>query len=288
LPYQAEAFFYGSLAEPMSCIIGSFKEFFHVKPGVHKHEMGIKEGGTLAILAGAGPMGLGAIDYAIHCDCKPSRIIVTDIDNDRLKRAENLLHPDEASKNGVELIYINTSELENPADNLILNNGGKGFDDVLVMAPVREVVELGDRILGTDGCTSFFAGPTNTEFSAEVNFYNIHYGSTHIIGTVGGNSEDMLECITMAEKGYIDPSVMITHVGGLDASADATLTLPKIPGGKKLIYTQISLKLTAISDFEKEGKSNPLFARLAEIIVNNNGLWCLEAEKFLLSHAKSI
>jgi hypothetical protein len=156
------------------------------------------------------------------------------------------------------------------------------------MAPVRAVVELGDKILGTDGCTSFFAGPTNTEFSAEVNFYNIHYGSTHIIGTVGGNSEDMQECIDMAEKGMIDPSVMITHVGGLDASADATLTLPKISGGKKLIYTQISLKLTAISDFEEEGKSNPLFARLAEIVHDNNGLWCLEAEKFLLSNAKSI
>lgn len=47
---------------------------------------------------------------------------------------------------------------------------------------------------------------------------------------------------------------MITHIGGLDAYADTTLHLPEIPGGKKLIYTQIHMPLTAIEDFRKIGK----------------------------------
>jgi len=67
---------------------------------------------------------------------------------------------------------------------------------------------------------------------------------------------------------------------------DTTLNLPKIPGGKKLIYTHISLELTAISDFEKKGESNPLFRKLAEIVKRNNGLWCTEAEEYLLENAK--
>ena len=46
--------------------------------------MGIKPGGNMAILAGVGPMGLGAIDYAIHAEIKPSRLVVTDIDKARL------------------------------------------------------------------------------------------------------------------------------------------------------------------------------------------------------------
>jgi hypothetical protein len=33
-------------------------------------------------------MGLGAIDYALHCDRKPGLIVVTDIDDARLARAE--------------------------------------------------------------------------------------------------------------------------------------------------------------------------------------------------------
>jgi threonine dehydrogenase-like Zn-dependent dehydrogenase len=65
LPFEGEAFYLGSLAEPMSCIVGSFHASYHTRPGSYEHEMGIVEGGAMALLAGAGPMGLGAIDYAL-------------------------------------------------------------------------------------------------------------------------------------------------------------------------------------------------------------------------------
>ena len=91
LPYSGDAFFYGSLSEPVSCIVGGFHASYHTKAGSYVHEMGIKEGGKAAILAGVGPMGLGAIDYAIHCDRKPSLLVVTDIDSARLERAAKLL-----------------------------------------------------------------------------------------------------------------------------------------------------------------------------------------------------
>ena len=91
LRYSGEAFFYGSLAEPVSCIVGAFHANYHTTAGKYVHDMGIKEGGCLAILAGAGPMGLGAIDYAIGCGRKPSLVVVTDIDDARLARAEEIL-----------------------------------------------------------------------------------------------------------------------------------------------------------------------------------------------------
>ena len=56
----------------------------------------------------------------------------------------------------------------------------------------------------------------------------------------------------------------------------------KIPGGKKLIYTNIDMELTAIDDFEKKGETDPLFAELAKITKKHNGLWSAEAEKYLL------
>lgn len=62
--------------------------------------------------------------------------------------------------------------------------------------------------------------------------------------------------------------------------------LPEIPGGKKLIYTHVSLPLTAISDFEEKGKSDPFFAELDRICKKHNGLWNAEAEKYLLTNAK--
>lgn len=59
-------------AEPMSCIIGTFHAMYHTRDGEYVHDMGIVEGGKMALLAGVGPMGLGAIDYALHCARKPS------------------------------------------------------------------------------------------------------------------------------------------------------------------------------------------------------------------------
>ena len=144
----------------MSCIIGAFHASYHTKTGVYIHEMGIKEGGNLALLAGVGPMGLGAIDYALHCNRKPGLMVVTDIDDARLKRAESIYSVQEAATNGVKLIYVNTKSFDKPAEYLKSLTGNKNFDDVFVFAPVKPVIEQGDQILGFDGCLNFFAGPT--------------------------------------------------------------------------------------------------------------------------------
>lgn len=288
LPYEGEAYFYGSLAEPMSCIIGAFRASYHTEPGKYEHKMGIVPGGNMAILAGAGPMGLGAIDYAIHNDRKPKRLVVTDINAARLKRAAQIFTVEEAAKMGIELHYVNTSDMEDPTEHLLSLTDGAGYDDVFVFAPVAELVEMGDRMLARDGCLNFFAGPTDPNFSAKLNFYNVHYASTHIVGTSGGNTDDMKEALELMGKGIINPAAMITHIGGLDSAAEATLNLPNIPGGKKLIYTNIEMELTAIEDFEEKGKTDPMFAKLAEIVKAHNGLWNAEAEKYLLANAKPI
>lgn len=286
LEYHANEYFYGSLSEPLSCIIGTFHAQYHTRQGVYVHDMGIKEGGNLAILAGAGPMGLGAIDYAIHCDRKPGLLVVTDIDQARLDRAASIYTVEEAAKHGVKLVYANTRE--NAVETLMGISGGKGYDDVMVFAPVPAVIEQGDAILAYDGCLNFFAGPTNPALSANFNFYNVHYAAHHLVGTSGGNTADMKEALDMIAAGRMNPAGMITHVGGLNAVAETTLNLPKIPGGKKLIYPNINLPLTAIDDFAKAGESDPLFAKLAEICGRNNNLWCGEAEAYLLAHAEAI
>lgn len=288
LPYNGEAFFYGSLAEPMSCIVGTFHANYHTTPGTYEHSMGIVEGGNMAILAGVGPMGLGAIDYAIHCDRKPGLLVVTDIDDARLLRAAFIYTAEEAKRNGIKLRYINTSKIENPAEFLKSLTNGAGYDDVFVFAPVKPVVEMGDGILGRDGCLNFFAGPSNTAFSADFNFYNVHYNYTHVVGTSGGNTADMKESLALMAEGRINPASMITHIGGLNSAKETTLNLPKIPGGKKLIYANINMELTAIDDFREKGKADAMFLRLADIVSQNNGLWCIEAEQYLLLNAEKI
>ena len=287
LPYENDTFFFGSLSEPMSCIVGTYHAMYHTQLGSYEHKMGIVESGKLALLAGAGPMGLGSIDYALHCDRRPKLLVVTDIDDARLKRAESIYTVEHAASCGVELKYVNTATVEDPVAALVSLTGSTGYDDVICFAPVRAVVEQANAILGFDGCLNFFAGPSDTVFTAGLNFYNIHYASHHIMGTSGGNTDDMRESIAMMNAGKINPAAMITHIGGLNCVAETTKNLPRIPGGKKLIYNHIELPLTALADFTEAGKTNSLFYELDRIVKAHNGLWCAEAERYLLAYAKT-
>ncbi len=282
IEYNSKCFFKGSLAEPMSCIIGAFNASYHTEKGKYIHKMGVKRGGKILILAGCGPMGIGAIDYALNAlDLPPELLVVTDANEDRINRAKSLF-------DGENVTIVNTSN----KDELLKLSRGNGYDDVFVFAPVESLVELGDSLLAEDGCLNFFAGPTRTDFSAKFNFYNAHYASTHIVGTSGGNMDDMKAAAWLMEHDVIDPSIMITHIGGIDAVVDTTLNLPKIDGGKKLIYNEISLPLTKIEDFEelsKNGGANAsLFAGLGRICRENDNIWCEEAEKYLLQNAKKM
>lgn len=285
LKYNGESYYDASLAEPMSCIIGAFHANYHTKMGSYEHLMGIVEGGKLALIAAAGPMGLGAIDYALHADRRPGSIVVADVNEARLERAKQIF-ADKAQKANIDLTFVNTAAVADPVAYLIELTDGAGYDDVFAFAPVKAVVELADKILARDGCLNFFAGPTDTKFTASCNFYNVHYGSTHIMGTTGGNTDDMRESLRLTEQGRINPAVMVTHIGGIDAAAEATLTLPDKPAGKKLIYTGLNLPLAAIEDFAELGKTKPIFAELAKITAQHNGLWSVEAEKYLLANCK--
>ncbi len=285
LAYKGEGYYPASLAEPLSCVIGAMHANYHTTPGSYEHKMDIVDGGKMAILAGVGPMGLAAINYVLRRDDrKPSVLVVTDVDQTRLDRAATILPIDFAASRGIDLKYINTGKMENPVEELKAITGGYGYDDVFVFAPVKPVVEQGDAVLAFDGCLNFFAGPSDPNFSATFNFYNVHYAYTHVVGTSGGNTDDMNEALAMMSKG-LDPAGLVTHIGGLGAVIEATKHLPEIQGGKKLIYTHIDMPLTPISDFAKMGETNPIFKTLAEICEKNLGLWSLEAESFLLANA---
>lgn len=288
LPFHGEGFYPASLSEPLSCVIGAIHANYHTNPGSYIHKMEIVDGGKMALLAGVGPMGLAAINYILHReDRKPSLLIVTDIDQTRLDRAAGLYTVAFAASRGIDLKYVNTSDFANPILSLKEISGGEGFNDVFVFAPVAPVIEQADALLAFDGCLNFFAGPSDPNFKAPLNFYNVHYAYTHVVGTSGGNTDDMKEALKLMSAG-LDPAGLVTHIGGINAVIDATLHLPEIPGGKKLIYNHIEMNLTPIAEFAQKGKNNPVYARLAEICNKYKGLWSTEAETYLLANSDKL
>src|SRR4030042_506467 len=142
LKYNGEGYFPASLSEPMSCIVGTFNASYHTTPGSYIHHMGIKKGGNMALLSSAGPIGVEAVDYAIHSEYRPLLLVVTDIDEKHLHWAENIFPPRDAEKNGVKLVYINPLKVSDIKTHLLKYTKGKGFDDGFIFHPIGSFIEL--------------------------------------------------------------------------------------------------------------------------------------------------
>jgi threonine dehydrogenase-like Zn-dependent dehydrogenase len=150
IKYQGDTFFGGSLLEPLSCVVGGYEANFHLIEGSYHHEMGLKIGGNIFIMGGTGPMGLLAIDYALHGDRKPAKLVVTDMSTERLARAAKL-YP---STPETEVFYVNVSETPDQVA-LLRETVGSGYDDVIVMVPSVDVVTDSSKLLNADGCMNF-------------------------------------------------------------------------------------------------------------------------------------
>lgn len=71
----------------------------------------------------------------------------------------------------------------------------------------------------------------------------------------------MVDSVDWIGKGILQPEVMVTHV---------------------------RMPMMAISDFAEKGKTYPFFAELDRIYSGHNGLWCKDAEDYLLADAPEI
>ena len=286
LPYEGDAYFKGSLAEALACIIRGYKGLYHTDYTNYERFDGAKKGGKVAILGGAGPMGIGTVELACGY-AGVSQVVVTDLSEERLAFAKEKSSVESAKARGVDLHYVNTSDIENVADYLIKLSDG-GFDDVFVMVPVAELFTLAEKICRFDGCINFFAGPTVHEFQGSLNLYRVHYDGIHVVGTAGSIPVDMTDVINLIEENKINAGALVSHILGMNAVIDTLFAMEKPNGAKKVCYNELDLPLIAISDLRELGKTNDLYKNLADIVEKNGGIWCAEAEKYLLANAPRI
>lgn len=287
LPYRGESFFEGALVEPLSCVIAGFKANFHLRDrNEYDHTMGVKEHGAMAILGGTGPIGSLAVDYAIHNSRRPDILVVTGSTQAKLDRSKELYSPEEAKKYGVELHYVLTPKGSDFVEELKqFTPGHQGFDDIFLMVAQEDMVTKAESLLAGDGCLNFFAGPADSQFSARMNFYNLHYNATHFVGTSGSNTQDMKDAIECIEKKTVNLAKIATHILGLNDVCDSILKIPELPGGKKIVYSQKNFPLTDVQTFTGE---DSVTTALKELVAKNNGLWSAEAETYFLEHCPNI
>ena len=286
IPYNADGYFKGSLVESLGCILRGYKGFYHTDYTNYIRTDGAKKGGRIAILGGAGPMGIGAVEMAVGY-AGVSQVVVTDLNSERLAYAESKCTVENAAKKGCSLSYVNTGNLEDPVKALIEMSDG-GFDDVFVMVPVPALFNMAEQICREDGCVNFFAGPPVHDLQGSLNLYRVHYDGIHVVGTAGSIPDDTVDTIHLIEEGAINPGVIVSHILGLNAVADAILAMQKPSGAKKVCYSGLDIPLIAVDELADWGKKDAMYAELDRIVKANGGLWCSEAEEYLLAHAPKI
>ena len=287
VPFEGEGYYKGSLVEAIGCVLRAFKGMYHTDYTSYTRTDGCRKGGNCIILGGAGPMGLAAAELAVsYAGC--AKVVVTDLNQQRLDYAARVCPPDRAAEKGAEVYFVNTSGMENPVEALRALTGGEGFDDAFVMVPVPARVAQAEELLREDGCLNFFAGPAVHDMPGSLNLYRVHYDGIHLLGTAGSIPEDTRDVIRLIEEGQLDPSGMISHIMGLRAVPDAIFAMKTPDGAKKVCYNALDIPCIALEDLPKLGQTDPLYRELAELVAANGGRWSPAAEKLLLEKAPRI
>ena len=280
LPYEGESYFAGSLAEALGCCIRGYKGLYHTDYSNYIRTDGAKKNGRIAILGGAGPMGIGCVELAAGY-AGVFQVVVTDINQERLDYAAKMTA---SGKQNIDLRFVNTGGMEASADHLLEISDG-GFDDVFVMVPVPELFSMAEKICREDGCINFFAGPPVHDMPGSLNLYRVHYDGIHVVGTAGSIPEDMADVLNLIAEEKINAGALVSHILGLRAVPETLFAMEKPSGAKKVCYNELDIPLIAIADLPELGKTDAMYARLADIVRDHGGMWCAEAEKYLLEHA---
>jgi len=204
--------------------------------------------GTAWFIGAGGPMGQMHVQRAIQLEDGPKRILATDIDAERLNSVKER-YISIAERRGVELQVVNPEEMTSEAFDRLLKEftGGRGFDDIVVLAPVPALIQGAIPHLAECGLMNIFAGLARGTI-ASLDVSGVYDRHIRFVGSSGSRITDMQDTIKATEKGEISPNTSVSAVGGIDASWEGMRAVQegRFPG-KIVIYPQIrGLELTPL------------------------------------------
>jgi threonine dehydrogenase-like Zn-dependent dehydrogenase len=237
----------------------------------------LKPEGIAWFIGAGGPMGQMHVQRAIEMKGDPSRVLATDIDTARLKSLRDRFIR-LADRRGVDLQVVNPNEMSREEFDRLLRKftGDLGFDDIVVLAPVASLISEAVPYLADEGLMNIFAGvPIGT--IADLDLSGVYLRNVRIVGSSGSKLTDMRDTLDAVESGHLNTNASVAAIGGIDASWDGMLATKEgqFPG-KIIIYPQVHLPLTAVSDLKDVLPK--VAAKLADGMFWNN-----DAEEELLS-----
>ena len=276
------------LARPVKIDVGKVHYQNHAYVGTTSRHMGdayepirvpseLRPGGAAWFIGAGGPMGQMHVQRAVEMENGPARILATDIDTARLDSVRQRFAPI-AARREIELLAVDPNEMSKKDFDRLLNEftGGRGFDDIVVLAPVAVLIEQALSYLAEQGLMNIFAGvPIGT--IASLDLTGVYARQVRFVGSSGSRISDLKDTLEAAESGRLSTNTSVAAVGGIEASWDGMLAAKegRFPG-KIVIYPQIrGLELTALQDLSDRLPN--VYAKLTDGM-----FWNREAEEELL------
>ena len=176
-----------SAAEPFACAINA------------QEQLGIEPGDDVVIF-GAGPIGCLHVRIArgVH---GAGRIILVDINSERLKMSADAVQPD---------VVINASEV-NIVEEILKLTDGRGADVIITATPANITQEQAVSMAARNGRISFFGGLPKTNPTITLDSNLVHYRQLHIHGANGSAPEHNRRALDYIASGEVPVADLITR-----------------------------------------------------------------------------
>jgi D-arabinose 1-dehydrogenase-like Zn-dependent alcohol dehydrogenase len=234
----------------------------------------LKPGGRAWFVGAGGPMGRMHVQRAIQIADGPSTIVCTDISAPRLDDLFVTFAAGAEAK-GIELICLNPMNKEEYAAGMAPFEE-RGFDDIVVLAPVPAVISDAATYLAPKGVMNVFAGVARGTM-VSLDLSDVYLRDVRVIGHSASTIDDLRLMLNQAESGTLSPNRSVAAVGSLNAAGDGLQAVKDIIfPGKIVIYPHIKdFPLTALPDLKDKMPS--VHAKLKD-----GREWTTEAEEEFL------
>ncbi|RLD10153.1 MAG: hypothetical protein DRI44_06775 [Chlamydiae bacterium] len=230
----------------------------------------LKQNGTAWFPGGAGAMGQMHVQLSLEMDNGPRKVIVTDMDDNRLEKLKLHLQG-KADAKGIEFITLNPKSFENEAafNEKLFELSDGGFDDIVMLVPVPAVLAASAKMLGEDGLMNIFAGIPAGK-SATVNIGKIVSQGQRFIGSSGSTMDDIRHTLELTETGKLAPVYALAAIGGMKSLKEGMQGLIDAKfAGKTVVYPHaVDLPLTAVVDIEQICEGAGATLENGEILTN--------------------
>lgn len=213
----------------------------------------LKPGGTAWFPGGAGAMGQMHVQLAVHNEQPPRKIVVSDMDPARLQKLSEQMGA-AARDCDIEFVCLNPKDFpsQDAFNQRLRAESPAGFDDIIMLVPVANVISDACRLLASDGVMNIFAGiPAGS--SGTLDLAGIVAGGHRYVGSSGSSIEDLQYTLEQTETGKLAPVHALAAVGGMNALKQGVIGVMNAQyAGKTVIYPQArDLPLTPVEELEK-------------------------------------